>query len=93
MATDKGGADPIHLEAYGGLERLKDVGLHDATLAGGAFEGAAQEHSMGVWQALKTYKRAAFWSVGKSSKLDGAIHSPQLTLWYSDINYRYHGRL
>jgi MFS transporter, SP family, general alpha glucoside:H+ symporter len=63
MATDKGALDSIHLEATGGLDHLKDVGLHDATLAGGALEGAAQEHSMGVFQALKTYKRAAFWSI------------------------------
>ncbi|ETI28960.1 hypothetical protein G647_01412 [Cladophialophora carrionii CBS 160.54] len=62
MATDKH-ADAIHLEAHGGVERLKDVDLRDAALAGGALEGAAQEHSMGVLQALKTYKRAAFWSV------------------------------
>lgn len=25
----------------------------------------ANEHSLGLWQALKTYKRAAFWSVRK----------------------------
>ncbi len=67
MATGKGTADAIHLEAHGGIERLKDVGLHDATLANSALEGAAQEHSMGVMQALKTYKRAAFWSVRRSS--------------------------
>ena len=71
MATDKSGADTIHSESFGGIVRLKDVGLHDATLAGGAFEGAAQEHSMGVWQGLKTYKRAAFWSVRKYSRRSG----------------------
>lgn len=65
MATTDKGADPIHLEAYGGLSHLKDAGLHDATLASGAFEGATQEHSVGVWQGLKTYKRAAFWSIRK----------------------------
>ncbi|KAK5056225.1 hypothetical protein LTR84_012778 [Exophiala bonariae] len=62
MATDKT-VDPIHLEAYGGLSHLKNANLHDASLAGGALEGAAQEHSMGVWQGLKAHKRAAFWSV------------------------------
>lgn len=64
MATEKGGVvDAIHLEANGGLEHLKDVGLRDAALAGSAFQGAAQEHNMGVWQAFKTHKRAAFWSI------------------------------
>jgi MFS transporter, SP family, general alpha glucoside:H+ symporter len=60
--ADKSGLDSIHLEG-GGIGHLKDVGLRDATLAGGALEGAAQEHSMSVFQALKTYKRAAFWSI------------------------------
>ena len=81
MATDKGGVDAVHLEAYGGLERLKDVGLHDAALAGGALEGAAQEHTMGVFQALKTYKRAAFWSISEYLILVSASCSPQLILW------------
>lgn len=69
MATDKGGVDTLHLEAHGGLERLKDAHLHDAVLASGAIEGAAQEHATGVFQALKTYKRAAFWSIRKYSTL------------------------
>ena len=69
MAATNKAPDSIHLEAYGGLSHLKDAGLHDAALAGGAFEGAAQEHSMGVWQGLKTYKRAAFWSIRKLSQL------------------------
>lgn len=98
MATDKG-VDPIHLEAYGGLSHLKNAGLHDASLAGGALEGAAQEHSMGVWQGLKTYKRAAFWSVCEFPAERGfrtaTITLPsQLTVGdVSDINYRHHGGL
>ncbi|KAL6243125.1 hypothetical protein RBB50_010225 [Rhinocladiella similis] len=64
MATVKDGNSGLHVEASDtGLEHLKDVGLRDATLASGALEGTAQEHSMGVFQALKTYKRAAFWSI------------------------------
>lgn len=65
MATViKDGSDRMHVEASDtGLGHLKDVGLHDATLASGALEGTAQEHSMGVFQALRTYKRAAFWSI------------------------------
>lgn len=94
MATDKG-VDPIHLEAYGGLSHLKNAGLRDASLAGGALEGAAQEHSMGVWQGLKTYKRAAFWSIRKSSNKShtSTIRWQRLTLLDSDIYYRHHGRL
>lgn len=30
-----------------------------------AAQATANEHSLGLWQALKTYKRAAFWSVRK----------------------------
>jgi hypothetical protein len=74
MATDKPPVDAVHLEAYGGVERLKDVGLHDAALAGGALEGAAQEHSMGVLQALKTYKRAAFWSIRTFLSSPACLH-------------------
>lgn len=98
MAADKG-ADPIHLEAYGGLTHLKNAGLHDASLAGGALEGAAQEHSMGVWQGLKTYKRAAFWSICELQLNEVSAQPPitlpsQLTIGdASDINYRHHGGL
>ncbi|KAJ9604899.1 hypothetical protein H2200_010288 [Cladophialophora chaetospira] len=63
MAMAKHPVDAIHLEAHGGTERFKDVGLHDAALANSALEGAAQEHSMGLVKALKTYKSAAFWSI------------------------------
>ena len=73
MATDKHAIDAVHLEAYGGVERLKDVGLRDAALAGGALEGSAQEHSMGVLQGLKTYKRAAFWSIRTSPARKGHL--------------------
>ncbi|KAK7409340.1 hypothetical protein QQX98_008464 [Neonectria punicea] len=63
MATGKQG-DDIHVEATdGGLDHLKDVDLHDKALANGALEATAQEHSIGVLQAFKTYKRAAFWSM------------------------------
>lgn len=34
-----------------------------------AAHATAAEHSLGLWQALKTYKRAAFWSVRKSRRL------------------------
>lgn len=31
-----------------------------------AAQATAAEHSLGLWQAIKTYKRAAIWSVRKS---------------------------
>lgn len=68
MATNKADAgDTIQVESTdAGLDHLKDAGLHDKALANQALEGTAQEHSPGVWKALKTHKRAAFWSIGKS---------------------------
>jgi SP family general alpha glucoside:H+ symporter-like MFS transporter len=54
----------IQLEnAAPGITQLKDADLHDKGLNVGAQEATAQEHSLGVWQGLKTYKRAAFWSM------------------------------
>ncbi|KAM0432223.1 hypothetical protein ACHAPT_004759 [Fusarium lateritium] len=65
MATEKqGGAPGLQIETTdNGLDHLKDVDLHDKTLNTEAHQATAQEHSFGVFQALKTYKRAAFWSV------------------------------
>lgn len=65
MASEKKGADDgIHIESAGTrIEHLKDVDLHDKTLANEALEATAQEHSFGVIQGFKTYKRAAFWSI------------------------------
>lgn len=68
MATDrKVDPDAVHLESSdGGISHLKDVDLHDKTLANQAFEATVQEHNLGVFQALKAYKRAAFWSIRTS---------------------------
>ncbi|KAM6507859.1 hypothetical protein FSOLCH5_013060 [Fusarium solani] len=65
MATEKqGGAPELQIETTdNGLDHLKDVDLHDKTLNTEAHQATAQEHSFGVFQALKTYKRAAFWSI------------------------------
>ncbi|RSL49798.1 hypothetical protein CEP53_009031 [Fusarium sp. AF-6] len=65
MATEKqGGAPDLQIESTdNGLDHLKDVDLHDKTLNTEAHQATAQEHSFGVFQALKTYKRAAFWSI------------------------------
>ena len=67
MATEKqGGAPELQIETTdNGLDHLKDVDLHDKTLNTEAHQATAQEHSFGVFQALKTYKRAAFWSIRK----------------------------
>ncbi|CAH0016743.1 unnamed protein product [Clonostachys rhizophaga] len=43
--------------------RLQDVDLNDKGLNAEALEGNAQEHSLTFLQAMKTYKRAAFWSI------------------------------
>ncbi|KAJ4218936.1 hypothetical protein NW759_008089 [Fusarium solani] len=65
MATEKQGEAPeLQIETTdNGLDHLKDVDLHDKTLNTEAHQATAQEHSFGVFQALKTYKRAAFWSI------------------------------
>ncbi|EEU45643.1 uncharacterized protein NECHADRAFT_80744 [Fusarium vanettenii 77-13-4] len=65
MATEKqGGAPDLQIETTdNGLDHLKDVDLHDKTLNTEAHQATAQEHSFSVFQALKTYKRAAFWSI------------------------------
>ena len=68
MATDKrtGEIQP-HVESTdAGLDHLKNVDLHDKTLNNEALEATVDEHSYGVWEGFKTYKRAAFWSIRKS---------------------------
>ena len=74
MATRKIAEDTTHIESTDeGLDHLKNVGLHDSTLANGALEGTVQEHGMGVFRALKTYKRAALWSMCKGPSRMGAF--------------------
>lgn len=56
--------DPIHVEkGPSHITHLNDVSLDDKGLNNEAHEGTNIEHSFGVWQGLKTYKRAAFWSI------------------------------
>lgn len=43
---------------------LHEASLDDKALNIGAIAGTEAEHSYGVWQGLKTYKRAALWSIG-----------------------------
>lgn len=45
------------------LEHLQEVSIDDKALNTAALEATVEEHHLGVWQAFKTYKRAAFWSI------------------------------
>ncbi|KAF6800132.1 alpha-glucosides permease mph2 3 [Colletotrichum sojae] len=45
------------------ITQLNDVALDDKVLNSDAQQATDAEHSFGVWQGLKTYKRAAFWSI------------------------------
>jgi len=90
MATEKAVVDTIHLEAHGETHRLQNVGLRDAHLAIAALEGAAQEHSMGVFEAFKTYKRAAFWSICECHNARECVLSFE-TDYCSNFDHRCHG--
>lgn len=46
-----------------------DVGLHNKTLNEDTRTATAAEHSLGLWQAIKTYKKAVFWSVMVSTSI------------------------
>lgn len=76
MATEKRVADgDLQVEsASPGLNHLENVDLHDKVLNSGAQEGTAHEHSIGLVQGFKTYKRAAFWSIGTSIQLKSDRH-------------------
>jgi hypothetical protein len=49
--------------ANNGLNRLHDVDLHDKALNSEAFAATTAEHSYGFVEGIKTYRRAAIWSV------------------------------
>ncbi|OLN97912.1 Alpha-glucosides permease MPH3-like protein 1 [Colletotrichum chlorophyti] len=56
--------DDIHVEKGAPqVSQYNDVALDDKVLNSEAHQGTDIEHSFGVWQGLKTYKRAAFWSI------------------------------
>ncbi|KFA75922.1 hypothetical protein S40288_05855 [Stachybotrys chartarum IBT 40288] len=66
MATEKSntGFSDIQLEtAAPNVSGLQNADIHDKTLNAGAQEATMQEHSMGFIQAIKTYRRAAMWSI------------------------------
>jgi len=65
--TGKPAPEDLHVETTDeGLSHLHNAGLHDKALANAALEATVQEHNIGVFQAFKTYKRAAFWSIRMS---------------------------
>jgi len=53
------GVERAHIE----YNDLSNAGLHDKALNEEARQATATEHSLGLWQALKTYKKAAIWSI------------------------------
>lgn len=50
---------PEHVDEKGAAPDYADTKFLNAEAA----QATAAEHSLGLWQALKTYKRAAIWSV------------------------------
>ena len=64
MANEKPSPADLHIEsAEQVLSHYKDVDIHDKALNNGALEATILEHNVGLIQGLKTYKRAAFWSI------------------------------
>lgn len=60
--TESKEARPEHVDEKGAAPDFNNTKfLHEE-----AAQATAAEHSLGLWQALKTYKRAAFWSVRES---------------------------
>jgi SP family general alpha glucoside:H+ symporter-like MFS transporter len=48
-----------------GYTQFDQAGLHDKVLNAEARQATDNEHSLTLVQALKTYKKAAFWSIRK----------------------------
>ncbi|CAI0653692.1 unnamed protein product [Colletotrichum noveboracense] len=56
--------DAIHMEKGAPhISQYNDVALDDKVLNSEAAQATDVEHSFGVWEGLRTYKRAAFWSI------------------------------
>lgn len=64
VINNEKGVDSAHTEK-GNLEYTKfnQTDLHDKVLNAEARQGTDNEHSLTFSQAVKTYKRAAFWSI------------------------------
>ncbi|KAK9369283.1 general substrate transporter [Lipomyces kononenkoae] len=52
-----------HIESTDGDLNFQSVGADDKGLNVEAIQATASEHSLSFWQAIKTYKKAAFWAV------------------------------
>lgn len=68
MVTDKDQVPSHDLSVEKGsysIQHLNDVSLQDKALNNGALAATVNEHSTGLWQSLKTHKRAALWSIRK----------------------------
>lgn len=84
-----------HAEKGTGVDftTLNDAGLHDKVLNEEARQATASEHSLSLIQALKTYKKAALWSIRKSNleypeKVPQPLESEQeLTKTWSDKSF------
>ena len=70
MATTAADIRENEKDQIGNIERnhveLTDLGnttLHDKVLNEEARQATATEHSLTFWQAIKTYRKAAFWSI------------------------------
>lgn len=65
MATEKTNpTSDLQVEsAEPGLDHFKHADLDDKALNSEAKEANDHEHSIGFIQGMKTYKRAAFWSI------------------------------
>lgn len=96
MATEKNtGAGDLHVErADEAVSHYKDVDIHDKALNNNALEATVQEHSVGVWQGLKTYKRAAFWSMREWLLRRALNRVVETNMGFRSYLYEYyHGRL
>lgn len=69
----------------GGVNYDNQGGLGDKALKEEALLGQQNEHNLGLWQALKTYKRAALWSVLISTTV--VMEGYDVTLLGSFIGY------
>lgn len=62
--------DAIHMEKGAPhISQYNDAALDDKVLNSEAAQATDVEHSFSVWEGLRTYKRAAFWSIRGSPRL------------------------
>lgn len=76
--NEEKGPAAVNLEK-GGLEYTKydQADLRDKVLNAEARQATATEHELTFTQAIKTYKRAAFWSIRMSHKMPARLLTRQ----------------